>query len=121
MPPRRPPVRVVVDSELSLRPEARLASGTERAPTWLFGAPDAEGGPLVRDRTAFVEVNVAGMQVLLDHSDENGGVDALGIISGQVRRFPDPPSNSVGARLKVSADDGGGYGPIVADGGVTIV
>ena len=32
-----------------------------------------------------------GMQVMLDHSEENGGVDALGIISGQVRRFPDPP------------------------------
>ena len=44
-----------------------------------------------------------GMQVMLDHSEENGGVDALGIISGQVRRSPDPPpaDPADGPRLKV--------------------
>jgi glutamine amidotransferase len=31
-----------------------------------------------------------GMQVLLDRSEENGGVAALGLIPGEVRRFPDP-------------------------------
>ena len=30
-----------------------------------------------------------GMQILFDHSEENGGVDALGIFKGRVRRFPD--------------------------------
>ena len=29
-----------------------------------------------------------GMQILFDHSEEDGGVDCLGIISGHVRRFP---------------------------------
>ncbi|GAC1625831.1 MAG: imidazole glycerol phosphate synthase subunit HisH [Nevskia sp.] len=42
-----------------------------------------------------------GMQVLLERSDENGGVPALGLIPGTVERFPDPPSNSDGERLKV--------------------
>lgn len=31
-----------------------------------------------------------GMQVLLERSDENGGVNALGLIPGSVVRFPDP-------------------------------
>ena len=30
-----------------------------------------------------------GMQILFDHSEEDGGVDALGIFRGRVRRFPD--------------------------------
>lgn len=30
-----------------------------------------------------------GMQILFDHSEEDGGVDLLGIIHGKVRRFPD--------------------------------
>ena len=42
-----------------------------------------------------------GMQVMLEHSEENGGVDALGIIKGTVRRFPDPPADPEGRRLKV--------------------
>ena len=32
-----------------------------------------------------------GMQILFDHSEEDGGVDCLGIISGNVRRFPTVP------------------------------
>jgi len=30
-----------------------------------------------------------GMQILFDHSEEDGGTDLLGILSGRVRRFPD--------------------------------
>ena len=30
-----------------------------------------------------------GMQILFDHSEEDGGVDTLGIFRGRVRRFPD--------------------------------
>lgn len=30
-----------------------------------------------------------GMQILFDHSEEDGGVDLLGILPGRVRRFPD--------------------------------
>ncbi len=42
-----------------------------------------------------------GMQVLLDRSEENDGVAALGLIPGDVLRFPDPPAGSIGERLKV--------------------
>jgi glutamine amidotransferase len=41
-----------------------------------------------------------GMQVLLDRSEENGGVPALGLIPGDVIRFQDPPPDAV-ERLKV--------------------
>lgn len=30
-----------------------------------------------------------GMQILFERSEEDGGVDALGVLNGQVRRFPD--------------------------------
>ena len=30
-----------------------------------------------------------GMQILFEHSEEDGGVDTLGIFKGRVRRFPD--------------------------------
>ena len=30
-----------------------------------------------------------GMQILFSHSEEDGGVDCLGVFGGQVRRFPD--------------------------------
>jgi glutamine amidotransferase len=41
-----------------------------------------------------------GMQMLLDSSDENGGVPALGLIPGRVLRFPDPQEGGA-ERLKV--------------------
>ena len=41
-----------------------------------------------------------GMQVLLDRSDENEGVEALGLIPGVVSRFDDPVAGE-GERLKV--------------------
>ena len=42
-----------------------------------------------------------GMQVMLEWSDENGGVPALGLFPGRVVRFPDPPEGETGTRLKV--------------------
>lgn len=45
-----------------------------------------------------------GMQVLLERSDENGGVNTLGLIPGTVTRFPDPAPEPEGLhheRLKV--------------------
>ena len=36
-----------------------------------------------------------GMQILFSHTEEDGGVDTLGIIPGQVRRFPDAPGFKV--------------------------
>ena len=36
-----------------------------------------------------------GMQILFEHSEEDGGVDLLGILPGKVRRFPDVPGCKV--------------------------
>ncbi len=41
-----------------------------------------------------------GMQALLGHSEENGGVDCLGLFDGEVRRFSET-LNDKGVRLKV--------------------
>ena len=43
-----------------------------------------------------------GMQALLDASEENGGTPSLGLIPGQVRRFPEGLRDATGgARLKI--------------------
>src|SRR6056297_132487 len=42
-----------------------------------------------------------GMQALLDRSEENGGVDCLGLIPGEVRFFGHPLNDKEGQRLKV--------------------
>jgi len=36
-----------------------------------------------------------GMQILFEHSEEDGGVDLLGVVKGRVRRFPDVPGFKV--------------------------
>ena len=41
-----------------------------------------------------------GMQAMMDHSEENGGVDCLGVFSGQVRFFGEQYGET-GGRLKV--------------------
>ena len=42
-----------------------------------------------------------GMQVLIDHSEENNGTDCLGILTGQVRYFGDSHKDQSGVKLKV--------------------
>ncbi|MBE9540390.1 MAG: imidazole glycerol phosphate synthase subunit HisH [Proteobacteria bacterium] len=42
-----------------------------------------------------------GMQALMSHSQENGGVDCLDIIPGEVRFFGNPLLDAEGGRLKV--------------------
>lgn len=42
-----------------------------------------------------------GMQALLQHSEENGGVDCIGVFGGQVRRFAGDLVAADGAALKV--------------------
>jgi len=42
-----------------------------------------------------------GMQALLDHSEENDGIDGLGIIPGQVRHFDTRLTSDEGAALKI--------------------
>lgn len=42
-----------------------------------------------------------GMQALMQRSEENGGVDCLGLVEGQVRYFGDELRDAEGGRLKV--------------------
>jgi len=42
-----------------------------------------------------------GMQALLDHSEENNGVDCIGLFAGNVTRFGENMTNAQGERLKV--------------------
>lgn len=42
-----------------------------------------------------------GMQALMQRSEENGGVDCLGILDGDVRYFGNPLTDAQGNRLKV--------------------
>ena len=42
-----------------------------------------------------------GMQMLLEHSEENGGVDCLGLFPGKVRFFGNELHEADGTRLKV--------------------
>ena len=50
-------------------------------------------------RTKPVLAICVGMQALVDHSEENGGVDCLGLLPGKVRLFK--PEQTVGHLLKV--------------------
>lgn len=52
-----------------------------------------------------------GMQILFEHSEEDGGVDLLGVLPGQVRRFPDAPGFKVPeiGWNEVQADDPRGF------------
>jgi len=42
-----------------------------------------------------------GMQALMDHSEENSGIDCLGLFSGNVRYFGDSMIDDAGEKLKV--------------------
>ncbi len=55
---------------------------------------------LVDRRTPLLAICV-GMQALMDSSEENGGVDCLGILPGRVRFFGDDLRDALGNRLKV--------------------
>lgn len=65
--PRRPPIRIVLDSEARLPVGSRLAADTNTAPTWVFAAPDAVGNaaPLV----------AAGVRVARARRAPGGGLD----------------------------------------------
>jgi len=70
--PRRPPVRIVVDTALEIAPGARVLADVARAPTWLACGPDAPAGR--RER-----LEAAGARVLeVEGSGE--GVDMGGLL-----------------------------------------
>lgn len=50
-----------------------------------------------------------GMQILFDHTEEDGGVETLGVIRGRVRRFPTLPGFKVPEIGWNSVEDGREY------------
>lgn len=60
-------------------------------------------GEMVADamKTKPVLAICVGMQALMTHSEENGGVDCLGFLPGQVKYFGDDLRGEQGERLKV--------------------
>jgi imidazole glycerol-phosphate synthase subunit HisH len=62
-----------------------------------LGLDECLRNDIAKKGTPFLGICI-GIQVLMDHSDEDGGVDCLGIVHGRVVRFP----NSIDGRpLKV--------------------
>ncbi len=61
-------------------------------------------GPVLRTAASSGRPMLAicvGLQALMEHSEENAGVDCLGILPGRVRRFPDGMQDEDGNTLKV--------------------
>ncbi len=58
-----------------------------------------------------------GMQILFEHSEEDGGVDTLGVLPGRVRRFPDVPGFKVPEigwnDVRVRGENAAELGPLV--------
>ena len=65
--PHRAPVRVVLDPEVRLGVESRLASDTSVAPVWLFAAPDATGNAAA--------LGARGVRVARARRARRGGLD----------------------------------------------
>ena len=72
--PRRVPVRVVVDPDLVLSPDARLVTGTDDAPTWVFAAPDAAGNG--------APLEARGVRVARARRARAGGLDLHDVLAG---------------------------------------
>lgn len=69
------------------------AAGSAMANLRALGLEDAVRGAATSGRP-FLGICL-GMQILFEHSEEDGGVDTLGILPGRVRRFPDVPGFKV--------------------------
>jgi imidazole glycerol-phosphate synthase subunit HisH len=73
------------------------AAGATMENLHALGLAECLRNDVAKAGTPFLGICI-GIQVLLDHSDEDGGVDCLGIVGGRVVKFP----NSVDGRpLKV--------------------
>ena len=57
-----------------------------------------------------------GMQILFERSEEDGGVDTLGVLPGQVKRFPDVPGFKVPEMGWNDVETDGGDGLLGAGG-----
>lgn len=69
------------------------AAGSAMANLRTFGLADAVKAAAHSGRP-FLGICL-GMQILFAHSEEDGGVDTLGVLDGQVKHFPDLPGFKV--------------------------
>ena len=95
---------LVTDDEAIIRSADRILCPGQGAAADCMAAINQHG--LTRLLTELVATRpflgiCMGYQVLFDHSEENAGVDCLGVVSGRVKRFAKPLSTDDGERLKV--------------------
>ncbi len=84
-------VDVTNDPKLIAQADKIVFPGVGAMRDCMQGMHDAGIDEVVR-KAAFNKPVLAicvGMQALMQHSEENGGADALGIFEGSVKRFPD--------------------------------
>lgn len=97
------PVEVSPDPERLAKCERLVLPGVGGVRACMDELHRLELDALVREQAARVPLLgvCLGMQIFLEHSQENGGTDALGLIPGEVLRFPDPAPDAAAERLKV--------------------
>ena len=99
------------ETEVIVTPDAKLIASADRV---IFPGVGAirdcmaeinrlNVGQIVEDamKTKPVLAICVGMQALMEHSEENEGVDCLGFVQGNVRYFGDDLADEEGKRLKV--------------------
>jgi len=95
---------VVTDDQAQIRSADRIVCPGQGAALDCMAAIDEHGlAQLLVDvcgTRPFLGICM-GFQVLFDHSEENAGVDCLGVIPGKVVRFAHPLNSEDGQRLKV--------------------
>ena len=95
---------LVTDDEALIRSADRILCPGQGAAADCMAAINQHG--LTRLLTELVATRpflgiCMGYQVLFDHSEENDGVDCLGVVPGRVKRFAKPLLADDGERLKV--------------------
>lgn len=95
-------IEISYDPEKLLRCERLVLPGVGGVLACMNELRRLELNDLVKEAAARVPMLgiCLGMQVMLEFSQENGGVPALGLFPGTVVRFPDPPADAP-ERLKV--------------------
>lgn len=96
-------VAVTPDPEIIARADRVIFPGVGAIRDCMAEINRLEVGAIVREAIASKPVFAicVGMQALMSRSEENGGVDCLGLIEGDVRFFGDELKSAEGARLKV--------------------
>ena len=87
------PAKVTSDAETIRRADRVVFPGVGAAKSAMENLNAMGLADVVREAAAtkpFLGICL-GMQILFEHSEEDGGVDLLGILPGKVRRFPDAP------------------------------